>query len=264
MKLLKYPLAEHDRGVNALAAIGSWLLLADIDGHVQVWSQARLVEAAFNGSKIKNLCMEYSLAMTNTGSPEDRNIFFLLGDEQKLFVGTEQRLFCYRRWLEKDKVEISQIFDCKPPSTITDVKYDSVNDVLFILQSKENCILILNAGSMKRLAKISLSDTMAPITGVIDPMGQIFSVMVSDRSVLVYQYNAKGSFKLHQKLGQSVDINPLHYNITMSPQADVLPVINSLKGSSTTTSTSILLLDRNDNYKTSTTLVSIPQINAKC
>ncbi|QLG74930.1 hypothetical protein HG535_0H02570 [Zygotorulaspora mrakii] len=263
MKLLKYPLAEHDRGVNALAAIGSWLLLADIDGHVQVWSQARLVEAAFNGSKIKNLCMEYSLAMTNTGSPEDRNIFFLLGDEQKLFVGTEQRLFCYRRWLEKDKVEISQIFDCKPPSTITDVKYDSVNDVLFILQSKVNCILILNAGSMKRLAKISLSDTMAPITGVIDPMGQIFSVMVSDRSVLVYQYNAKGSFKLHQKLGQSVDINPLHYNITMSPQADVLPVINSLKGSSTTTSTSILLLDRNDNYKTSTTLVSIPSNKCK-
>lgn len=258
MKLLKYPLAEHGKGVNALATIGGYLLLADVDDHVQIWSQQKLVEAAFDGRKIKELSMEHALPIPTEGVKKDRNVFFLLGDEERLYIGTEQKILCYRQWLEKDKFQSEQVFQCKPPGTITDIKLDLLNNVLFVLQSKENCILMFNATSSKQLAKIPLQESLTPITGVVDPAGQIFTVMISDRSVFVYQYNSKGSFKLVQKLGQSVNINPIHYKITMSPQGDLLPVINSLKGSSTTTSTSILLLDRNENYKISTTLVSTP------
>lgn len=267
MKLLKYPLSEHIRKVNALTAIGPYLLLADSDSHVHVWSQQRLVDAAFDGSKIKDLSMEYSFPVDFDTNAGDKNIVFMIGDKRSLFIGTEHKIIRYRSWLKTSKEADGEgsrtIFQCTAPCNITDLKYDERSKVLFVMSNSPNRIVLFNAESLDQLAHIPLQDTITPITGVIDPMGQTFTVLASDRSILIYQYNEKGSFKLINKLAQYVNINPLHYKITMPPQANILPVINSVKGNSSTSSTSILLLDRNDNYKIVSTLVSPPSNQCK-
>lgn len=258
MKLLKYPLWEHNKTVTAAASIGLNLLLASEDGHVNVWSQRKLAEAAFDGSKIHQLSLEWSFNVEFGMDQVDKTVVFLMGDERTLFVGTERRIARVTPWLNEVDRKWETVFECKSPCTITDVKFDRKSGVLFVLTSGRNAVRLFESNSSKLLAQIELEDDVKPITGILDPMGQIFTVLASDRSMLVYQYNAKGAYKQIHKLAQYVRVDPLRYKISMPPQGDVMPVVNSLKGNSGSSSSSILLLDRNDNFQVTATLVAPP------
>lgn len=262
MRLLKYPLAGHNKRVEVMVAIEPWLVTADSEGHVNAWSQQRFVDAAFNGAQIKDLAVQFQFNVDWEVNEVDKNIVFLSGDSHKLFLGTEHRVMCYRSWQDPRARSLEYVCRCDPPSTVNDVKYDSKSQVLFVLLGNKNGILLFQADTLENVGEIELPEAVVPITGVVDSMGQVFMVMCSDRSLLLYQFNYQGRHKLIHKFPQYVQVSPLHYKISMPPQADMLPVINSTKGSPPTCTNSTLLLDRNDNFKTSTTLVSPP--SRKC
>lgn len=258
MKLLKYPLAEHNKTVTAMAGVGERLLLADKDGHVHVWEQSKLGEAAFDVSKIKQLAAQLTFAVEFQPGEVDRNVVFMAGDDKTLVIGTEHRVMVIESWMEKPSGSNATVLQAKNPTVITDVKLDLKNRVVFILTAGANAIHLFDLNSLKKLGKIDLADAVKPITGIMDPMGQIFTVLAADRSMLVYQYNKKGAFKVINKFSQYVKVDPLRYNITMPPQADILPVMNTVKGSLGSSSATILLLDRNNNFHVASTLVSPP------
>lgn len=60
MRLLKYPLDIHNEQVNALAALGPYIILAGSGGHVMAWRQQQLVDTAFDRVMIKDLKPEVS------------------------------------------------------------------------------------------------------------------------------------------------------------------------------------------------------------
>ena len=170
----------------------------------------------------------------------------------------------YSDWLCKDtnsinpveKMKNKLIFECKSPNTITDVKYDINLGIIFVLSSNENKILLFHHKSFDKLSEIPTDKMSKPVTGIVDSTGQTFTVMTSDRSILVYQINSTGTHKLVHKLTQHVQMYPLHYKISMSPQADILPVINSVKGVPNNATSCTTLLDRNNNYRVTKTLVT--------
>ncbi|AQZ16305.1 HIR2 (YOR038C) [Zygosaccharomyces parabailii] len=262
MRLLKYPLVGHNNRVEVMVAIDPWLVTADCEGHVNAWSQQRFVDAAFNGAQIRDLAIQFKFTVEWEPGEPDKNIVFLSGDSQSLFMGTEHRVMCYRSWQDPAARTLEYVCRCDAPSTVNDVKYDPTTRVLFVLLGNKNGILLFQADTLENVGEIELPDGVVPVAGVVDPMGQVFMVMCSDRSLMLYQFNYQGSYKLVHKFSQYVQVNPLHYKISMPPQGDLLPVINSIKGSSPTSTNSTLLLDRNDNFKISTTLVSPP--SAKC
>ncbi|GAV53192.1 hypothetical protein ZYGR_0AI04750 [Zygosaccharomyces rouxii] len=257
MKLLKYPLAGHNKRIEVMVTIEPWLVMVDCGGHVNVWSQKRFVDAAFHGAQLKDMTVEFQFQVDWDHDEIDRNIVFLEGDSDTLFLGTEHRVMCYRFWQDTHKRNLEYVCRCDSPSTVNDVKYDAKSGVLFVLLGNKNGILLFQADTLDNVGTIELPDSCTPITCVVDPMGQVFTVMCSDRSMLLYQFNVQGSYKLINKFPQYVQVHPLHYKITMPPQGDLLPVINSVKSTNST-----VLLDRNDNFKISTTLVSPP--STKC
>ncbi|QLL30841.1 hypothetical protein HG536_0A06560 [Torulaspora globosa] len=258
MKLLKYPLGEHNKTVTALASAGSRLVLADERGHVHVWSQQRLAEAAFDGSKIQQLGVDSTFAVRYGPGQVDRSVVFMVGDERELFLGTEHWVARVGSWLQGSDMRWETVFECGSACTITDVKLERSGGVLFVLTSGPNGVNLFDSRSLRLLGRIALDSEVKPITGIVDPVGQIFTVLASDRSVLVYQYSATGAFKQLQRLAQCVKVDPVRYKISMPPQGDVLPVVNAVKGSGGSSSASILLLDRNDNFQVAATLVAPP------
>lgn len=261
MRLLKYPLDIHNEQVNALAALGPYIILAGSGGHVMAWREQQLVDTAFDRVMIKDLKPEVSFQVDQDTTGD---IFFITGDLETLYIGSEHRLWGYSGWLCRDTNNINSVekmnskllFECKSPSTITDVKYDINLGILFVLLSNENKILLFRHKTFDKLSEITIDKASKPITGIIDPTGQTFTVMTSDRSILVYQINKTGTHKLINKLTQHVQMYPLHYRISMSPQADILPVINSVKGVPNNATSCTALLDRNNNYKVTKTLVT--------
>lgn len=236
-----------------MVTIEPWLVMVDCEGHVNVWSQKRFVDVAFHGAQLKDMNVEFEFQIDWDRDEIDRNIVFLEGDSETLFLGTEHRVMCYRFWQDPQKRNLEYVCRCDSPSSVNDVKYDSKTGILFVLLGNKNGILLFQADTLDNVGTIELSDSCTPITCVIDPMGQIFTVMCFDRSMLLYQYNEQGSYKLINKFPQFVQVHPLHYKISMPPQGDLLPVINSVKLTNST-----VLLDRNENFKISTTLVSPP------
>lgn len=254
MKLLKYPLGEHNSTVTAVHEAHSMLILADKEGHVHVWSQERLAEAAFDGSKIQQLRSESGFMVEFAAGLVDRTVVFVVGDERGLFLGSEHWIGRVEGWFGSGGKRWGTVFECGSPCTITDVKFDSGSGVLFVLTCGPNAVNLINGHSGQLLAQIPLESEVKPVTGILDPMGQLFTVLASDRSMLVYQYSAKGAFKQIHRLPQHVKVDPLRYRISMPPQADVVPVVNAVKDNSG----SILLLDRNDGFQVSATLVAPP------
>ncbi|CAI4051323.1 hypothetical protein SKDZ_15G1920 [Saccharomyces kudriavzevii ZP591] len=260
MRLLKYPLDIQEEKVNALAALGPYIILAGSDGHVMAWKQQQLVDTAFDKVMIRDLKPEISFQVDRDSAGD---IFFLAGDLETLYIGSEHRLWGYSGWLCKDtnsinpveKMECKLIFKCTSPSTITDVKYDINLGIIFVLLSNGNKVLLFHHKSFNKLSEIPMKASK-PVTGIIDPAGQTFTIMTADRSILVYQVNRTGTHKLINKLTQHVQMYPLHYKISMSPQADILPVINSVKGVPNNATSCTTLLDRNNNYKVTKTLVT--------
>ncbi|QLQ81555.1 hypothetical protein HG537_0F03160 [Torulaspora globosa] len=257
MKLLKYPLAEHNKTVTAVAIAGFRLILADKQGNVYVWEQEKLAEAAFDGSKIEQLAVESKFPVRYGVGQVDTTVVFMVGDERELFLGTEHWVGRVRSW-QNDERQWDTVFECQGSCVITDVKFEPGSGVLFVLTSGPNAVNLFELGSIKLVGRIVLDNDVRPITGIVDPLGQIFSVLSSDRSMVVYQYNAKGAFKQIQKLAQWVKVDPVRYKISMPPQGDVVPVVNAVKGGAGSSSASILLLDRNDNFQVTATLVAPP------
>ena len=149
---------------------------------------------------------------SSKGNFNNEKLCYVFATDKKLFVGTDHALFYADSWLEtREKMVFHSIYRVEPPSTITDIKYDPLNNILFILvslTSKKNVAILYEGRTCTRLAEILLPTK--PMTGIIDPMGQIFTIVGADRSISIYQYNSKGSYKLVHQLPQYVQIDPVH------------------------------------------------------
>lgn len=224
---------------------------------MHVWSEHKLAEAAFDGSKIQRLGPDSRFAVRFGAGQADRTVVFMVAGEQELFLGTEHWVARVGSW-QSDERRWETVYECEGACVVTDVKLERGGGVLFVLTSGPNAVNLFDARSLKLLGRVELENEVKPITGIVDPAGQIFSVLASDRSMLVYQYNAKGAFKQIQKLAQCAKVDPVRYKISMPPQGDVVPVVNAVKGGAGSSSASILLLDRNDNFQVTATLVAPP------
>lgn len=254
MRLLKYPLELRSERLNALVSINNQLLLLSGGGHVIVWSERELVDTAFDKLSVSDLARKKIVPVEFKQKEE---AFFLSGFENILFVGSEHQILKVRDWNENATRKTDELFHCKSPCTITDIKFDHKQKVLFVLCSNPNSILLFDAATSEKLSKIKLDKDIKPVTAITDPSGETFTVLCSDRSIRVYQFNKSGAHKLLNEMSQFVQVEPLHYKITMPPQADSLPIINSVKGTSSSTSvTATVLLDRNHEYKITNTVVS--------
>lgn len=269
MRLLKYPLELRDERLNALASVDGRLLLLSSGGHVIVWSQKELVDTAFDRLSIDKLARKQMISVAfsasgpkgATGSAPDE-AYFLAGAAETLLIGSEHELLRMQQWENEGARATDTLFKCTAPRAITDVKLDTASMTAFVLCSSPNTISLINVKTNTLIATITLTKPAKPSTIVLDPSGETFSVLCADRSIHVYQYNQKGDYKLLREMPRYVHVEPLHYKITMPPQANYLPVINSVKGTSFATSTSAtVLLDRNKDYNVASTVVS-PASNA--
>lgn len=254
MRLLKYPLEKlASERANALLTIDNDLLILSSSGHVLVWLQQSLVDTAYDKISIKDLTTSDSFLVGNFNGEET---FFLCGTSEVLFVGSEHKIISIKQWKDGKNRTETVIYECLTPSAITDIKLDTIQNVLFVLNSNPNKVLLFDATSGKQLSTVTFADNVKPTTCVIDTSGNCFTVFCADRSIVVYQFNNTGAYKQLNRLNQFVQVYPLHYKITMPPQANMLPVINSVKSSSSTSVTTTVLLDINNNYKIASTLVS--------
>lgn len=285
MRLLKYPLELHDgERLVSLALQGPDLLLLSNQGNIIVWKQLDLVNTANDVISLQDLKInklynvipvdeeksnnkDLSFTVDDALAKKEKklvenDIFFIISiDDNRFLIGTESSLhFCTPiKQNDSDTYEVDKklLYSCRSPTVITDMKLDYSGEILFILTSNPNSIIIYDIIQNKKLNEIKLnSNNMKPMTCIMDPMNQIFTVFTSDRNILIYQYNKSGNYKLINKLLQFNQMNPLHYKISMPPQGNMIPVINSVKGTSTTSVTSTVLLDRNNNFKIASTIVS--------
>ncbi|CCF57592.1 hypothetical protein KAFR_0C06010 [Kazachstania africana CBS 2517] len=255
MRLLKYPIDQTTHRLNALTVANNELILLSSDGHVMVWSQQQLVDTAFDKVSVQDLTIS---AEFPAELPTGETAFFILALNNYLFVGSEHQVIRHHNWKNDaaSTIERHTLFECKSPSTITDIKLDKVKNVLFVLCSNPNLILLLDAITGDKLNEIKLDKNTTPFVCITDPSSERFTILCSDRSVLIYQFNEKGSYKQIHRLNQFVQVYPLHYKLTMSPQANTLPIINSVKGTSSAAIPATVLLDTNDSYKIANTIVS--------
>lgn len=255
MRLLKYPIElEENDSLTAVASNNDKILILTNTGRVVVWVQQQLVDATFDRLSIKDLHINMVIDLNCFETDDEASFIMCQGTD--LFIGSEHKLIKLSNWEQPDARKQEELYSCQAPSMITDVKLDNNLSVLFMLLSNPNRIVLFNSQSLKYMAEIILIDSAKPVTGIIDPSSQIFTVFCSDRRILIYQYDQYGSYKLVNTLCQSVQVKPLHYKISMPPQANTIPVINSVKNKSSKDATTTVLLNRNDNFKISATIVS--------
>ncbi|UCS22625.1 uncharacterized protein HLK63_L00781 [Nakaseomyces glabratus] len=271
MRLLKYPLEGISGNVTSLVTIDAeYVVVCGSRGDIQVWHQQQLLDTAFDRCTLETLKPKYSF--TFELKDDEDELVFAMGDRDCLYLGTEHSVYSYSGWLKAlesgyTALENKLIYTTVSQSIITDVKWDSLLDILFVLTDRPCKIHLFDTRSAnkKEITSIALDKNSKPLTGVVDPSGAgTFTVLTSDRSIVVYHINRTGDYKEVKKLSQHVLVYPLHYKITMPPQADFLPIINSLKGSSGAAgSTATVLLNRNENYKVMSTLVPSASSNTK-
>ncbi|SCW02260.1 LAFE_0F02520g1_1 [Lachancea fermentati] len=249
MKLLRYPRKLTSGKISSCCCIGDNFITVG-NNSISVFSSEELMDAALGKRSAKSVLEKFSIAAKGIDQP----LQFCFGDENRLFLGTDLGVYHIESWLEtREKSDIKSFYSVKAPSTITDTLYDPKNRIVFILVNKSdgsNFVLLYSANSCKQLGDIPMTQSK-PMTGIIDPVGQVFTVICDDRYISVFQYDKEGNHKLLHRLTQYVQVDPIHYKITMSPQADLLPILNSLKG----TTPAIALLDKNKEFKVDTTLV---------
>lgn len=290
MRLLKYPLELGEEKLKSITVIGNDLFLLSSRGHVIVWSVQDLVDTAIDKLSIKNLSRKLVLPIkfTNKMDNDEKQVTFLSGVDTTIIVASEHEVLRMDNWngIATER-EQKSIVIYSSPCTITDVKLDTTQKLLFVLYSNPNTIEMfnLNDPGSPSVMKINLNKNVKPVTLITDPSSETFTVLCSDRSIHVYQYNKSGSYKLINELSQYVHVEPLHYKISMPPQADFLPIINSIKGNSagsppsssgtgnnnssnpkisiSTSASTTVLLDRNNNYKIAATIVSPASIACK-
>ncbi|KAG0668183.1 Protein hir2 [Maudiozyma exigua] len=289
MRLLKYPLELGEEKLKSITVVGNDLFLLSSRGHVIVWSVQDLVDTAIDKLSIKSLSRKLVLPIkfTNKMDDDEKQVIFLSGVEKTVIVASEHEVFRIDNWNGTATAEREQtsIVKYESPCTITDVKLDTTQKLLFVLYSNPNTIEMFDINDTKSpsVMKINLNKNVKPVTLITDPSSETFTILCSDRSIHVYQYNKSGNYKLINELSQYVHVEPLHYKISMPPQANFLPIINSIKGSSTgsapsssgagnnnssnsktptsASASTTVLLDRNNNYNIAATIVS-PASNA--
>nr|CAI6771133.1 ADM_HP1_G0047010.mRNA.1.CDS.1 [Saccharomyces cerevisiae] len=102
------------------------------------WRQQQLVDTAFDRVMIKDLKPEVSFQVDQDTTGD---IFFITGDLETLYIGSEHRLWGYSGWLCRDTNNINSVekmnskllFECKSPSTITDVKKSTATWVSYFV-----------------------------------------------------------------------------------------------------------------------------------
>ena len=251
MKLLKYPRALHSGKIVGCACIGDNLVTAGQDS-VCVWSCSQLVGAAMGNISAKEVREKFEIKVLEARLEPLR---LVVGSDACLYVGTDRTVLYADSLLEKgEKTSFQTLYHVEAPACVTDVKFDFQTGTIFVLVNQGNegnyVALLDAAGGGAQVGQISLGASK-PITGVVDPAGQIFTVICADRNVSVFQYGAGGSHKLLHRLNHYLQVDPLRYSISMSPQADTLPLLNSMSGSTP----AILLLDRKSGFKLRATLV---------
>lgn len=256
MRLLKYPIELYEgECLTSMTSIKDKLIILTNLGKIIVWLQQRLVDATFDKLSIKELHINETFHLNPNIDPDDETCFVMCQND-KLFIGSEQKLIQISDWEQKDLRKQTTICSCSRPSIITDIKLDPQKSIIFVLCSNPNRILLFDSCTATKISMIPLDDSVKPITCIIDPSSQILTIFAYNRTILIYQYNEQGDHKLLNELKQAVQMKPVHYKISMPPQADLIPVINSVKNISATGTTTTVLLNRNDNYKIATTIVS--------
>lgn len=256
MRLLKYPIELYEgECLTSMTSIKGKLIILTNLGNIIVWLQQHLVNATFDKMPIKELQINTRFQLNPNIDSNDETCFIMC-QHDKLFIGSEQKLIEISDWEQKDLRKQKTIYSCNRPSLITDIKLDPHKSIIFVLCSNPNRILLFDTRTSKIISMIQLDDSVKPITCIIDPSSQIVTIFSYNRSIIIYQYNEQGDYKLLNELKQAVQMKPLHYKISMPPQADLIPVINSVKNISAAGTTTTVLLNRNDNYKIAATIVS--------
>lgn len=256
MRLLKYPIELYEgECLTSMTSIKDKLIILTNLGRIIVWLQQHLVDATFDKMSIKELHINTSFHL-NPNIDQNDEACFIMCQNDKLFVGSEQKLIEITNWEQSNSKKQTTIYSCSGPSIITDIKLDPRKSIIFVLCSNPNRVLLFDSRTSTKISMISLDDTVKPITCIIDPSSQILTIFAYNRTILIYQYNGQGEYKLLNELKQAVQMKPLHYKISMPPQADLIPVINSVKNISATGTTTTVLLNRNDSYKVTATIVS--------
>ncbi|SCV06143.1 LANO_0H23046g1_1 [Lachancea nothofagi CBS 11611] len=251
MKLLKYPRVLNDGKVSGCCLVGEHLLVAGLYS-IGCFSSEQLVNCALGKESAKEV---QELFMMRCFTDSDNQVYDVFGSANRLFAVTDRMVLYADEWLEKRAtVEFLKFWQVEAPACITDAKFDCNLNLVFILVNKsssENSVVICNSQTTQKLGEIPLGQSK-PLTAIMDPNSQIFTVICADRNISLFQYTDTGNYKLLHKLNHYVQVDPLRYKITMSPQADRLPILNSMSSSSTP---AILLLDRQHNFKIDSTLV---------
>ncbi|SCU85373.1 LAFA_0D15324g1_1 [Lachancea sp. 'fantastica'] len=251
MKLLRYPKVLNGGKICSSWLVGDSLLVAGLRS-IGCFSSEQLVKCALGMRSVKETEPEFEI--TGLVVEEDQ-ICNVSATETHMYAVASRNVLWGEHWREnRAQTVFTKFWSIEAPACITDVQFDHNSKVVFILVNKsstENAVVLCDAKSAKQLGEIPLGISK-PLTGVVDPKSQIFTVICADRNVTVYQYNTLGCHKLLHKLNHYVQVDPLRYKINMSPQADVLPLLNSTSSSSTP---AILLLDRKHDFKIESSLV---------
>ena len=115
-------------------------------------------------------------------------------DNQRLVYGSDHLLACLD--LNKDsnsEYKSREIGIFKDNEAITDLKYDKVNGLLFVSLSKANSLQIMDSKTWELKSSIELKSK--PISIITDPLGQLLTVILQNRSVQIYQYDSHGTTK---------------------------------------------------------------------
>lgn len=247
MKLLKLPSKLHDGQLTQCQVYGERLYV--IGGKwLSVWNTNRLLECAQGILNVKEVKEEAKVELPLLEAKQEEGRWLIVLNEGRVVYGSDHVL----AYLDLSEPEGAprEILDLIDSEALTDLKYDGGHDLLFVSLSKSNSILLIEGKSGETKGTIELKSK--PISVITDPLGQLLCVILQNRSIQIFQYDAHGSTKLHQTINQFVQTNPLPYRMTMSPQGDVVPMINSLQNNNVPTA---VLLDRLMKFKIKSSLV---------
>lgn len=140
MRLLKYPLEGISGNVTSLVTIDAeYVVVCGSRGDIQVWHQQQLLDTAFDRCTLETLKPKYSF--TFELKDDEDELVFAMGDRDCLYLGTEHSVYSYSGWLKAlesghTTLENKLIYTTVSQSIITDVKWDSLLDILFVLTDR--------------------------------------------------------------------------------------------------------------------------------
>ncbi|CDO95082.1 unnamed protein product [Kluyveromyces dobzhanskii CBS 2104] len=249
MKLLKLPSKLHDGQLTQCEVCGDKLYV--IGGKwLSIWDTRMLLNAATGKTDVKEVKELEKVRLKPLESKQEDGRWLVLLDDKRVVYGSDHLLACLE--LNGDpnsEHESREISTFKDNEAITDLKFDRSSGLLFVSLSKANALQVLDSKTWE--LKSTIECKSKPISIITDPLGQLLTVILQNRSIQIYQYDWHGYTKLHQSINQFVQTNPLPYRMTMSPQGDVIPMINSLHNNVPTA----VLLDRLQKFKIKISLV---------